>query len=381
MNRRQGTWETNLQGRLKYQSFYPAPLPPSPPIEITTAIRQALIEAHTAIAVLNVRSGLLSDYRLFISMMLYKESLLSSQIEGTIATLEDVFGTDNHDHVSLGVSDVLHYIDALTFARARLETLPFSTRLLKEVHGRLLDSQYDKAKEPGLFRQTQNWIGSKGLSLQEAGFIPPNVETMHQCLNDLEQFMHTKDDLDPLIKLGLMHYQFETIHPFLDGNGRMGRILLIIMMQEKGLIEEPSLPLSYHLKRHRAEYYDRLRAVQQFGHYEEWVLFFLKTVSESAIHAATVIDEIQFMIAIHKQQILQSDYRNKENMISLYEDLLQHPVTTITNAASRCGFTYNTVRSIYRAFQDFGYLVLQSNQKRNKSYVFTQYIDILKEGT
>ena len=141
MNRRQGTWETNLQGRLKYQSFYPAPLPPSPPIEITTAIRQALIEAHTAIAVLNVRSGLLSDYRLFISMMLYKESLLSSQIEGTIATLEDVFGTDNHDHVSLGVSDVLHYIDALTFARARLETLPFSTRLLKEVHGRLLDSQ------------------------------------------------------------------------------------------------------------------------------------------------------------------------------------------------------------------------------------------------
>jgi Fic family protein len=377
---RQGRLVTNLTGKLAYQSFLPAPLPPTPPLEINETLQAALIEAHKSVALLQVRSGLLPDYRLFISSMMYKESLLSSQMEGTVASLEDLFSSLNEDAVSYDTTEVLQYFKALEEGSLKLKTTPFSQRFMRELHATLMQGQRGAEKSPGEFRRSQNWIGRAGSSLKEAVYVPPHPSHLLEGLSQLERFTHD-DPMDPLLKLALIHYQFETLHPFLDGNGRIGRIIIVLLLQHWALIEETSLPISYMLKRQQQEYYHRLNRVQTHGEFEEWVMFFLQALTGSANHASMVIDEIQFMIGSHKAWIIHSNFKNKQTMLKVYEFLLKSPIIHIPQTAKMLRISFNTVASIVKRMEDHGILVKGNTFHRNRLYVFRVYLDHLREGT
>ena len=235
MKNRAGEFKNNLSGKMAYQSFAPSPLPPDPPILMDRDSVNLLVQANRQIALLEGLASRIPSVNLFISMYVRKEALLSSQIEGTQATLDDVLDPMLDVNVNLNVADVINYIRATEFAINRLRSLPLCCRLIKETHAVLMAGVRGQEKSPGEFRYSQNWIGGQGSTLKNARYIPPNPEDMNQAMIDLEKYMNAEDDLDPLIRAGLIHYQFETIHPFLDGNGRVGRLLITLFLMEKGL--------------------------------------------------------------------------------------------------------------------------------------------------
>ena len=377
---RQGFWESNLSGELKYKSFRPALLPPQPSITITAEIQEALIAVHRSIALLQVRSGLLPDYRLFISMMLYKESLLSSQIEGTVASLEDIFSIHKDFNITSDVIDVLQYFKAIDHGTKRLQEIPFTQRLIKELHHVLMTGQRGYEKSPGEFRHSQNWIGKAGRSLKDAIFVPPHPDKLLDGISNLEQFIY-QSPLDPFIKLALIHYQFETIHPFLDGNGRVGRMIVVLLLKHWQLLEEASLPLSYVLKQEQLEYYERLNTVRNTGDYEQWILFFLKAMTKAADHAAQVIDDIQFMIGSHKAWILSTNFKNKTTMMKVYDYLLMQPIADVSKTAKELKLSFNTVSIVLNRMVDQHILTLGNSYSRNRLFIFKIYLDLLREGT
>jgi len=377
---RQGFWESNLSGELKYESFRPAMLPPHPSITITNEIQEALIAVHRSIALLQVRSGLLPDYRLFISMMLYKESLLSSQIEGTVASLEDIFSIHKDFNITSDVIDVLQYFKAIDHGTKRLQEIPFTQRLIKELHHVLMTGQRGYEKSPGEFRHSQNWIGKAGRPLKDAIFVPPHPDKLLDGISNLEQFIY-QSPLDPFIKLALIHYQFETIHPFLDGNGRVGRMIVVLLLKHWQLLEEASLPLSYVLKQEQLEYYERLNTVRNTGDYEQWILFFLKAMTKAADHAAQVIDDIQFMIGSHKAWILSTNFKNKTTMMKVYDYLLTQPIADVSKTAKELKLSFNSVSMVLNRMVDQRILTLGNSFSRNRVFIFTMYLDLLREGT
>ena len=273
MTNRAGTLVSNLSGEMAYESFRPAPLPPNPPIEVSGELLTKLIDANKKIATLEGISSRIPNMGLFVSMYVRKEALLSSQIEGTQCTLEDILNPLIEDNTNRDVSDVVNYIRATEFALERLKTLPLCNRLIKETHAVLLESARGQEKNPGEFRYSQNWIGGQGSTLKNARYIPPNPEDMLTAMSDLEKYINSDDTLDPLIQAALIHYQFETTHPFLDGNGRVGRLLITLFLMEKGILSTPALYISYYLKMNRIEYYDRMTQVRRTGDYEQWISF------------------------------------------------------------------------------------------------------------
>jgi Fic family protein len=377
---RQGFWESNLSGELKYKSFRPALLPPQPSITITAEIQEALIAVHRSIALLQVRSGLLPDYRLFISMMLYKESLLSSQIEGTVASLEDIFSIHKDFNITSDVIDVLQYFKAIDHGTKRMQEIPFTQRLIKELHHVLMTGQRGYEKSPGEFRHSQNWIGKAGRPLKDAIFVPPHPDRLLDGISNLEQFIY-QSPLDPFIKLALIHYQFETIHPFLDGNGRVGRMIVVLLLKHWQLLEEASLPLSYVLKEEQNEYYERLNTVRYTGDFEQWILFFLKAMTKAADHAAQVIDDIQFMIGSHKAWILSTNFKNKTTMMKVYDYLLMQPIADVSKTAKELKLSFNTVSIVLNRMVDQHILTLGNSYSRNRLFIFKIYLDLLREGT
>ena len=276
MTNRAGTFVSNLSGEMAYESFRPAPLPPNPPIEVSGELLTKLIDANKKIATLEGLSSRIPNMGLFVSMYVRKEALLSSQIEGTQCTLEDILSPLIENNTNRDVSDVVNYIRATEFALERLKTLPLCNRLIKETHAVLLESARGQEKNPGEFRYSQNWIGGQGSTLKNARYIPPNPEDMLTAMSDLEKYINSDDTLDPLIQAALIHYQFETTHPFLDGNGRVGRLLITLFLMEKGILSTPALYISYYLKMNRIEYYDRMTQVRRTGDYEQWISFFLQ---------------------------------------------------------------------------------------------------------
>ena len=263
MTNRAGTLVSNLSGEMAYESFRPAPLPPNPPIEVSGEILTKLIDANKKIATLEGLSSRIPNMGLFVSMYVRKEALLSSQIEGTQCTLEDILNPLIEANTNRDVSDVVNYIHATEFALERLKTLPLCNRLIKETHAVLLENVRGQEKTPGEFRYSQNWIGGQGSSLKNARYIPPNPDDMLTAMSDLEKYINSDDTLDPLIQAALIHYQFETTHPFLDGNGRVGRLLITLFLMEKGILSTPALYISYYLKMNRIEYYDRMTQVRR----------------------------------------------------------------------------------------------------------------------
>ena len=380
---RAGILKKNLHGDMAYKSFCPSDLPPTPPIEINDKISDLLIDAHKTLAILDDRGKNIPDMNLFVSIYVQKEALLSSQIEGTQATLEDIFDPSNESNINADVSDVINYVKATNYAIERLKTLPLCNRLLLETHEILLSGVRGTEKNPGEFRNSQNWIGGQGSSLKTARYIPPNVEDMHHGLSELEKYMNLDERYDVLVSAALIHYQFETIHPFLDGNGRIGRLLIVLFLLEKEVLHTPALYLSYYLKENRTEYYDRMTRVRETGDYEQWVRFFLEGIiisAKSALITAEILIEIKEndMLKVLKASFTK---RTQETVLSIFEYTLSHPLIDISTTADKLKLSYNTVKKGIDNLEKLGILKQINKHKRNKIYYYENYLNILKEGT
>ena len=380
MNNRAGIYKKNLSGDMAYKSFMPAVLPPNPPIELDKDIVDLLVKANKQFALLEGISSRIPNIHLFISMYVRKEALMSSQIEGTQATLEDVLDPCLEENTNRPVGDVVNYIKATDFAINRLKELPLCNRLIKETHEVLLSDVRGQNKSPGEFRHSQNWIGAAGCNLQNARYIPPSVEDMVQAMSDLEKYINGDDELDVLIRAGLIHYQFETIHPFLDGNGRIGRLLITLFLIEKKVLSTPALYISYFLKKNRIEYYDRMNEVRLKGNYEQWIKFFLEAVYESAKDAVETIDKLT---SLHDNYCLKIKGlgRRAKNAMRVFEYLESNPIIEIQKTAKELDIAFNTMSSIVKDLTSIGVLEQTSTQSRNRTFAYKKYLEILKEGT
>ena len=381
MNNRAGCFVTNLSGEMAYQSFRPNPLPPEPPIEMSGELIAKLVDANKKLAALDGLSSRIPNMDLFVSMYVRKEALLSSQIEGTQCTLDDILNPFAEENTNLNVSDVVNYIRAEEFAIERLQTLPLCNRLIKETHAVLMEGVRGQEKSPGEFRYSQNWIGGQGSTLRNARYIPPNPGDMIDAMSDLEKYMNSEDALDPLIQAALIHYQFETTHPFLDGNGRVGRLLITLFLIEKKILSTPSLYISYFLKMNRVEYYDRMTQVRKTGDYEQWVLFFLQALSDSAEDAIQTIDRLTEIHNRNAQKFDDLTKRQRTNALRLLLYLEKNPIIDIQKTASALELSYNTVAKNVAFFVDKG--ILQQTEKAGKAkiYTYTDYLAVLRKDT
>ena len=381
MTNRAGTRVSNLSGEMAYESFRPASLPPDPPIQVGGELLTKLIDANKKVAILEGLSSRIPNMNLFVSMYVRKEALLSSQIEGTQCTLEDILNPLIENNTNRDVSDVVNYIRATEFALERLKTLPLCNRLIKETHAVLLESVRGQEKNPGEFRYSQNWIGGQGSTIKNARYIPPNPNDMLTAMSDLEKYINNDDSLDPLIQAALIHYQFETIHPFLDGNGRVGRLLITLFLMEKGILTTPALYISYYLKMNRVEYYDRMTQVRRTGDYEQWVTFFLQAFADSAEDAIRTIDQLT---ALHDTNLLKFDTltkRQRSSVLKVFTYLESNPIIDIQKTADFLKVSYNTVSKIVSILIEKGILEQTAKSGKAKIYSYTAYLNILRKDT
>lgn len=381
MNNRAGAFVSNLTGEMAYQSFRPAPLPPNPPIALSGELVAKLVEANKKLAALDGLSARIPNMDLFVSMYVRKEALLSSQIEGTQCTLDDILNPLMEENTNRNVSDVVNYIKATEFALNRLHSLPLCNRLIKETHAVLMEGVRGQEKSPGEFRYSQNWIGGQGSTIRNARYIPPNPEDMQTAMSDLEKYMNGDDSLDPLIQAALIHYQFETTHPFLDGNGRVGRLLITLFLMEKGILSHPALYISYFLKMNRIEYYDRMTQVRKTGDYEQWVMFFLQALSDSAGDAIQTIDALT---ALHNQSVAKLgafSKRQQTNLLKLFAYIETNPIIDVQKTAAALGLSYNTVSKMVTILVEEGILRQTDKAGKAKIYSYADYLDILRKDT
>lgn len=379
---RAGMIQRNMRG---YEAFVPVPLPPAnPPLTIDASMQKLLSEADRKLGKLDVITQILPNPQLFVAMYVKKEAVLSAQIEGTQASLVDVLDAPSAhpgEYSRDGVAEVINYVNAMYSGLQRLNEFPLSLRLIREIHEKLLDGVRGANKNPGEFRRSQNWIGVPGCTLENAAFVPPTPEDMNLALSDLEKFFYAEDDLPALIKIALIHAQFETIHPFLDGNGRMGRLLITFWLCQQRILEQPLLYISYYFKQNRAEYYDRLMAVRTNGDWENWIRFFLRAIAATADEATESAKQI-FALRTHCQNMLSALGQNNGKQEALLDLLFEHPVLTKNEAAELLNVSYPTVGGIIDSFCSIGILEdLQPDKKRYKKYAFQDYLAILQRGT
>lgn len=381
MKNRAGRYINNLSGDMSYQSFKPAPLPPVPSLTLNNEIVFKLVEASKNLTLLDALASFVPNINLLVSMYVRKEALLSSQIEGTQCTLDDIFVPLIEENTNQNVSDVVNYIKATEYALDRLNTLPLCNRLIKEAHRILMEGVRGQEKSPGEFRYSQNWIGGQNSNIKTARYIPPNVLDMQEAMSDLEKYINSDDSLDPLIQAALIHYQFETIHPFLDGNGRIGRLLITLFLIEKKVISCPALYISYFLKMNRIEYYDRMSQVRKTGDYEQWVLFFLQALADSSSDA---IDTIDKLTKLHNRNInLLDDIspRQKTNVLKVFNYLEKNPIIDIQKTTNALSLSYNTVAKAVLLLADKGILRQSAKSGKTKIYSYFDYLDILRKDT
>lgn len=381
MKNRAGTYVINLSGDMSYQSFKPSPLPPVPPLTLNNEIVFKLVEASKNLTLLDALASFVPNINLLVSMYVRKEALLSSQIEGTQCTLDDIFDPLIEENTNQNISDVVNYIKATEYALDRLNTLPLCNRLIKEAHRILMEGVRGQEKSPGEFRYSQNWIGGQNSNIKTARYIPPNVLDMQEAMSDLEKYINSDDSLDPLIQAALIHYQFETIHPFLDGNGRIGRLLITLFLIEKKVISCPALYISYFLKMNRIEYYDRMSQVRKTGDYEQWVLFFLQALADSSSDA---IDTIDKLTKLHNRNINLLDNtspRQKTNVLKVFNYLEKNPIIDIQKTTNALSLSYNTVAKAVLLLADKGILRQSAKSGKTKIYSYFDYLDILRKDT
>ena len=381
MNNRAGKYINNLSDDMSYQSFKPAQLPPVPSLTLNNEIVFKLVEASKNLTLLDALANFVPNINLLVSIYVRKEALLSSQIEGTQCTLDDIFDPLIEENTNQNVSDVVNYIKATEYALDRLNTLPLCNRLIKEAHRILMEGVRGQEKSPGEFRYSQNWIGGQNSNIKTARYIPPNVLDMQEAMSDLEKYINSDDSLDPLIQAALIHYQFETIHPFLDGNGRIGRLLITLFLIEKKVISCPALYISYFLKMNRIEYYDRMSQVRKTGDYEQWVLFFLQALADSSSDA---IDTIDKLTKLHNRNINIFDDispRQKTNVLKVFNYLEKNPIIDIQKTTNALSLSYNTVAKAVLLLADKGILRQSAKSGKAKIYSYFDYLDILRKDT
>ena len=366
-----------------YQVYIPKPLPPKPPVHFDDELHHLLSEADRALARLDGMTTVLPNADLFVAMYVKKEALVSSQIEGTQASLQgilqfeaDMVPTDDINEVK----EVINYIRAMDDGLARTSRELFSLEILQEIHRTLLKGTRGGKKEPGKIRTVQNWIGPRGSNLYSASFIPPPPEKVPELLEDLRAFIIADDRIPPLIKIGLVHAQFETIHPFIDGNGRMGRLIITFYLCRKGILARPLLYLSTYLKQHREEYYRLLQEIRFEGDWESWLKFFLKGiigVSGEALAAAREIISL-------KENLIESLVHNNVgglNAVRLLDLLFAKPVITVGDISSGLGISHQPAYDLVNRFEKLGILREITGKKRYKKYLFSEYLRIIERGT
>lgn len=377
---RAGRYVKQLAG---YKAYIPELLPPAPPIKYDGELRNLLSEADRALAKLDGITTVLPNPELFIAMYVKKEALLSSQIEGTQASLEGILRFEANLEPSEDINEikeVVNYIKAMNYGINRLENMPLSNKLTKEIHKILIKGTRGTLKTPGKFRKTQNWLGPQGANLSEATFVPPPPDTVIDLMSNLEKFIHSKDEVPPLIKISLIHAQFETIHPFLDGNGRVGRLLITFYMFWEKILSHPLLYLSFYLKKNRIEYYDWLMKIRLDGDWEGWLKFFLKGVKEVSEEAANSAGKI----IILKETILKKLFDKKVSSIYAVEFLnllFRKPIITSQELIKELETSKETANQIVRKFEEIEILKEISGKKRYKKYIFSDYVNIIKRGT
>lgn len=380
MENRAGRYRNNLSGEVAYKSFLPNPLPPKPAIEQDDDMIALLVKANRQLAILDGLTSRIPNINLFVSMYVRKEALMSSQIEGTQATLEDVLDPLIEANTNRNVADVVNYIKATEYAVNRLNTLPLCNRLIKETHAVLMRDVRGQEKNPGEFRYSQNWIGGQGSTIKTARYIPPNPDDMLKAMSDLEKYINEEDGTDPLICAALIHYQFESIHPFLDGNGRVGRLLITLYLMERKVLSAPALYISYFLKKNRIEYYDRMTEVRNKGNYEQWIRFFLQAVDECAQDAVKSIDELT-LLHDKNEEAVRGMGRAARNAMQVFHYLEVNPIIDIGKTAEALDITFNTASAAVKRLMEAGILVQTDNVNRNRTFAYKAYLDILKNGT
>lgn len=379
MNTRAGKY---IDTGVGYKSFVPNILPPDPPIKMDAEMQSLLSMADRKLGRLDGITEILPNPDLFVAMYVKKEALISSQIEGTQASLVDILDADNAESIEKNndIADVVNYVAAMDYGLKRLKTLPISLRLIREIHAKLIKGVRGSTKNPGEFRKTQNWIGPKGCTLQTASFVPPSVPNMIESMGDLEKFIHNDDFIPPLLKIAMIHAQFETIHPFLDGNGRMGRLLITFWLCEQKILSQPLLYLSYYFKKNRTEYYDRLMDVRFKGAWEEWIKFFLKGVAEVSDEATQTAKKILALKEDISHKIASENIGN--NAQRLLDYLFYTPVITRSDIVEKFGITNPTAGDLIESFCKTGVLQdVTPDKKRYKKFSFRNYIEIITPGT
>jgi Fic family protein len=369
-----------VQQTTGYKAFIPAPLPPDPPLAYSGELQTLLSEADRNIGRLDALASMLPNPDLFVAMYVRHEAVLSSQIEGTQSTLEDVLAFEAdalRDDTPKDVEEVVNYVRAMNHGLERLPDLPLSLRLLREIHGELMKGVRGGEKSPGEFRTSQNWIGGRGSTLRDASFIPPPPHELMNVLGQLENFLHAERTRVPLlIRCGLAHAQFETIHPFLDGNGRVGRLLITLMLCEERALSRPLLYLSLFLKAHRAEYYDRLTAIRTQGHWEQWLMFFLRGVSTTALAATQTAKDIVALRDAHRR-----DVAKNAKALTLLDHLFRYPTVSVNSVAKLMGCTFPTAAKLVADFESRSWLFEVTGQERNRLWRYKPYLNLFHRET
>ncbi len=380
MTRTTGTYAISTTLGESVRAFVPYPLPPANPALSPSVFADHNRQAELALARLSGVSGLVPSVDWLLYSAIRKEALLTSQIEGTQATLTDLFDEEAGFKVSNtdDVEEVTNYLRAFRWVQAQLRDpkgLPISVRLLCDAHRRLLDGARGAGKQPGELRRSQNWIG--GTRPGNALFVPPPPERVAELLADMERFIHdTATDLPALVKVALVHAQFETIHPFLDGNGRIGRLLITALFEYWGLLSEPLLYVSAYLKQHQAEYYRRLSAIRNDGDWESWVTFFLEGVASAAGDAEKTIIEVASLLASDRKRLLQS-LKAGPTSYRLFEMLPVMPRFTIEHVRQQLGTSFPTATAAVKVLVDLGIAVEMTGQKKNRSFSYQAYVEVL----
>ena len=374
---RSGRYIKQLQG---YKAFIPEPLPPkNPEFEISDELQAWLSKADRSLGRLDGSIQTLPDPDLFVYMYVRKEAVLSSQIEGTQSSLSHLLKREAEvldPDTPQDVNEVINYVGAMNLGLRLLDKLPVSTRLVKEIHQKLLENVRGQEQNPGHLRTSQNWIGPAGCQIRDATFVPPAPADMADALSDWEKFLHESDGLPLLVKIGLAHAQFETIHPFLDGNGRVGRLLITLLLCEKQVLLKPVLYLSYYFKQNRQEYYDLLQRTRDAGDWESWIKFFVKGVDDISQQATQTAREIVELRERHRTLIVDSFGQVAGNGLKVLEHLFSQPIISVKRIMNLTGVTFAAANQLMRRFEKAGVLVEITGQARNRRYQYNDYVNL-----
>ena len=374
---RAGQFVKQVEG---YRAFIPAPLPPEPPLQMGEELARLLSDADRCLGRLDGVASVLPNPDLFVAMYVRHEAVLSSQIEGTQSTLEDVleFEADTRgEQRPKDIEEVVNYVRAMNHGLKRLGEFPVCLRLIREIHAELLSGVRGSERTPGEFRRSQNWIGPGGCTLLTAAFVPPPVHEMQQALDNLEKFLHGAESLPRLIHCGLVHAQFETIHPFLDGNGRVGRLLITFLLCQQEILHRPLLYLSHYLKAHRAEYYDRLNAVRHDGDWEGWLKFFLRGVYEVSQSATDTARAILNLREEHRQAISEKGAGSIAG-VRLLDYLFEQPIVSVRMVEEKLQCAYVTASKLVDQLVELELLREITGQQRNRRYRYEPYVALFE---